>query len=160
MTAGWKDFKGEGRVAAKDELRTLGLLIVDDEKEIVTSLKEMFRSAFDIYPAHSAAEALELFKHHGPKLVLTDQRMPTTDGLDLLRQLKEIDPTIICLLVTGYSDISVVIDALNEGLVWKYISKPWDHDELRDLVVSAGRQYLRDQGLDLGAYRLSAIMGC
>ncbi len=159
MSAGWKEFRGTGKVGAEEQ-KKLGLLIVDDEREIVESLGETFRGSFDIHQANSGTEALALFREHGPKLILTDQRMPEMTGLELLRQIKEINPTVVAILVTGYSDIEVVIAAINTGLVWKYITKPWEKDALRALLVEGARKYLKDSGLDESLYRFPGVMGC
>jgi response regulator RpfG family c-di-GMP phosphodiesterase len=91
--------------------------------------------------------------------VVTDQRMPEMSGLELLRHIKEIDPSTVRILVTGYSDINVVIQALNEGLVWRYVTKPWDHGELRALVMAGARAYLKEHGLDAQAFRFDGLLG-
>jgi YesN/AraC family two-component response regulator len=147
MSTTWKTYRETGKIAADEDLRKLGLLVVDDESSIVESLKEVFHSVFDIYGASSAQQGLELFKTHGPKIVLSDQRMPEMSGLDLFTRIKEIDPDTVRILITGYSDINVVIKALNDGLVAKYLTKPWSHDELRKTVVQAARQYVREHGM-------------
>jgi DNA-binding NtrC family response regulator len=153
----WKDYKATGKLSDDERVRKLGLLIVDDEREIVDTLREVFANHFDIFHATSAKEALELFRANGPKLVITDQRMPEMTGLELLRQIKEIDPSTVRILVTGYSDIHTVVQALNEGLVWQYVAKPWDHEALRALVIKGARQHLRDAGLD--DTKLAGILG-
>ena len=160
MSVGWKEFQGTGQVASEEQLAKLGLLIVDDECEIVESLGETFRGGFDILRAHSGQEALALFRAHAPKLILTDQRMPEMTGLELLREIKQINPAVIAIMVTGYSDIDVVIEAINTGLVWKYVTKPWYHEELRRLVIAAARKYLQDSGMDEARYRFPGVMGC
>lgn len=159
MSSGWKTFRAQGTVPRAEQLRKLGLLIVDDERGIVDSLTEVFGATFDIHHSTSAAEALELFKEHTPKLVISDQRMPEMTGLELVRRIKEIQPSTVCILVTGYSDINVVVEALNEGLLWKYVAKPWDHEELRKLVMEGARRYLDDAGLDARGFGLQAFLG-
>lgn len=152
MVSSWKEFRKQGKLPEDEQIRKLGLLVVDDESEIVESLKEVFSSHFEIYHSTSAEKALEMFKEHAPKIVLSDQRMPEMTGIELLRKIKEINPSTRRILITGYSDINVVIDALNDGLLWKYVAKPWDHDELRKLVLKGARQYLQDEGLDEQEY--------
>lgn len=159
MSNGWKTFREQGKVPQADELRKLGLLIVDDERGIVDSLREVFGGTFDIQHSTSSAQALELFKQHTPKLVLSDQRMPDMTGLELIRRLKDIQPDTVCILVTGYSDINVVVDALNEGLLWKYVAKPWDHDKLRGLVLEGARKYVKEAGLDARSYGMHGFFG-
>lgn len=157
MSPGWNEFRqsqspggpsSDPRPTSEEErLKKLKLLIVDDEPNIVEALREVFHGQFELLHSTSPDEALALFKTHGPELVLTDQRMPKMTGLELLRQLKEINPDTLCLLVTGYSDINVVVQALNEGLVWKYVVKPWELEALRNLVRSAAREVLKRRGL-------------
>ncbi len=159
MSAGWREFRAKGQVPKADQVRKLGLLIVDDERGIVDSLREVFGSTFDIQHSTSVEEALELFKTHTPRLVITDQRMPGMTGIELLRRVKDIQPSTVCILVTGYSDINVVVDALNEGLVWKYVAKPWDHDKLRDMVLEGARKYLKEAGEDERSYGMHGFFG-
>ena len=159
MSTGWKAFRAEGKIPQTEQIRKLGLLIVDDERGVVDSLREVFGSSFDIHHSTSATEALELFKSHTPKLVISDQRMPGMTGLELLRRIKDIQPDTLCILVTGYSDINVVVDALNEGLLWKYVAKPWDHDKLRDLVLDAARKYIKDNGLEEKSFGMHGFFG-
>jgi len=159
MNAGWKAFRAQGTVPQAEQIRKLGLLIVDDERGIVDSLREVFGSTFDIQHSTSAPEALELFKEHAPKLVISDQRMPGMTGLELMRNIMEIQPSTVCILVTGYSDINVVVDALNEGLLWKYVAKPWDHEKLRSLVMEGARKYVKEAGLDERSYGMQGFFG-
>jgi len=155
----WKTYRETGKIGVDDGLRKLGLLVVDDESAIVESLKEVFQDVFDIYGASSPQRGLELFKEHGPKIVLSDQRMPQMTGLDLLTRIKEIDPDTVRILITGYSDITVVVKALNEALVAKYLTKPWSHEDLRRIVVAAARQYMRDHGMTVQEAMLRGFLG-
>jgi DNA-binding NtrC family response regulator len=151
----WKEFEKQGagsREAQEEQIRKLGLLVVDDEKEIVETLREVFAKHFDIHHATSAKAALEAFRTHGPKIVITDQRMPEMTGLELLRQIKDIDPSTVRILITGYSDLQTVVQALNEGLVWQYVAKPWNLEELRALVLRGARRYLQEAGVDPTTY--------
>ena len=144
MSEGWKEFRKTGTVRQSENHKKLGLLVVDDENEIVESLKETFSAHFDIYHSTSAPDALEQYKEHTPQLVISDQRMPEMTGIELLSQIKEINPSSVRILLTGYSDINVVIEALNDELLWKYIAKPWDHDELKKLLLEAAHKCIRE----------------
>lgn len=152
MSSAWREFQKTGTAHSQERLRKLGLLIVDDEQAIVESLGDVFADTFDIHKSASPAAALELFRHHQPRIVVSDQRMPGMTGIDLLRQIKDIHPDTVAILITGYADIHVVVTALNEGLVWRYVTKPWDHDLLRQLVLDAGREYLRRVGEEERSY--------
>lgn len=144
----WKEFQKTGATSSSEKTKNLGLLVVDDESGIVKAISDVFEDAFVLYPATSAADALRLFREHQPRIVISDQRMPDMTGIELFRQIREINPDTVCILVTGYSDISVVITALNEGLVWKYVTKPWEHEALRQMVAEAAREWLRRAGED------------
>ncbi|MCU0660942.1 MAG: response regulator [Myxococcota bacterium] len=146
MSGGWKEFRKTGKVTEEENIKKLGLLIVDDEAEIVESLRETFSRHFDIYHATSAPDALAKFKEHSPRLVISDQRMPEMTGIELLEKIKNIDPSTVRILLTGYSDINVVIDALNKDLLWKYVAKPWDYEKLKALLLDAARRCIKEDG--------------
>jgi len=144
---GWKDFKQTGKIQGRDDkIAGLGLLIVDDERDIVDSLAESFRGIMTVYPAYSADEAIRLFKENDIHVVVSDQRMPDMTGVELFAKIKAINPMPIRILLTGYSDINVVIKGLNDGLMWKYVTKPWDPEELRKLVIEGAKLYLKESG--------------
>src|SRR5687768_3569275 len=151
---GWKDFRQTGKLQGRDKVATLGLLIVDDERDIVDSLAESFRGVMTVYPAYSAEEALRLFREKDIHVVLSDQRMPDMTGVELFAKVKAINPLPIRILLTGYSDINVVIRGLNDGLMWKYVTKPWDPEDLKNIVVQGAKQYLKDSGHEELTYRL------
>jgi YesN/AraC family two-component response regulator len=151
---GWKDFRQTGKLTARDKVATLGLLIVDDERDIVDSLAESFRGVMTVYPAYDAEEALKIFREKDIHVVLSDQRMPDMTGVELFGKIKAINPVPIRILLTGYSDINVVIKGLNEGLMWKYVTKPWDPEDLKNIVIQGGKQYLKDSGNEELTYRL------
>lgn len=151
---GWKDFRQSGKLSSRDKVATLGLLIVDDERDIVDSLTESFRGVMTVYPAYSAEEALRIFRDKDIHVVLSDQRMPDMTGVELFGKVKAINPMPIRILLTGYSDINVVIKGLNEGLMWKYVTKPWDPEDLKNIVIQGAKQYLKDSGQDELQYRL------
>src|SRR5690606_11443402 len=91
--------------------------------------------------AQNVTEAWELLKQHPVQVVMTDQRMPKMSGIEFLAELRNTHPHIVRVLFTGYSNISDVIDAINEGHVYRYISKPWKPAELRLFVAQAFEQY-------------------
>lgn len=131
------------------------IMLVDDEGAILRALQRLFRrEGYRILTAEGGRQALGLLSDADDpvSLIISDQRMPEMTGIELMRKIKEINPATRRILVTGYSDINIVVDALNEGLLWKYVAKPWDHDELRQLVLKGARQYLREEGLDEEEY--------
>ena len=117
------------------------LLIVDDEPEVLASLRSIFRRDYDVHPVLTAQEALELLRSQPIHVVLSDHRMPGMSGADFLAVVSQEYPDIIRLMITGYADIDSVIDAINRGHVYRYISKPWDPNELQSIIRQAVEQY-------------------
>lgn len=113
------------------------VLYVDDEVHNLQSFKATFRRTFDVFIAESGKEGLEIFKNNTIDVLITDQRMPEMTGIELLMEVKKIDSEPMRILLTGYSDINAVIDAINKGQVYRYLSKPWQEDELRNTIESA-----------------------
>ena len=127
------------------------VLIVDDEPSILSALRRLFRpSGYRILIAESGAAALELIAKEPVALVLSDMRMPTMDGVQLLEQVRLRSPDTIRVLLTGYADISSTIAAINRGEIHRYLSKPWDDQQLL-LSVSDGlsRRRLEQENLRL-----------
>jgi DNA-binding NtrC family response regulator len=112
------------------------ILLVDDEAEILFSLRGLLRQEFDLHTATSGAEALEVLRLQPIHVIMTDQRMPQMTGVELLRRAREEYPEAVRIVFTGYADIKAVIDSINEGQIFRYLTKPWDPDEL----VAAFRQ--------------------
>lgn len=122
------------------------ILYVDDEPSNLTAFKAAFRKHYTILLAESAAEGLRIMAENDVHIVLTDQRMPETSGIEFLESLVKIYPAPIRILVTGYSDMTAVIDAINKGQVYKYISKPWDINYLKMVLDKAYEVYrLREE---------------
>lgn len=142
--SGWRDYR---RNAETPDPRRLTLLVVDDEERILETLSELFRERFDVRTARGAEEALRVFREERPQLVLCDQRMPGTNGIELLKKIREIEPGTIRMLITGYSDIEVVIEAVNEQVLHRYVTKPWVNEELLDVVNACAERYLEENGL-------------
>jgi response regulator RpfG family c-di-GMP phosphodiesterase len=119
------------------------ILLVDDEPEILFSLRGLLRMEFELYTAESGAEALEILHRHPVHVIMTDQRMPQMTGVELLRRAQDECPEAIRIVFTGYADIKAVIDAINQGQVYRYLTKPWDPDELVTVLHQACDQYDR-----------------
>jgi response regulator RpfG family c-di-GMP phosphodiesterase len=113
------------------------VLIVDDEPEILFSLELLLRRDFELYTAQSGAEALDILHQHPVDVIMTDQRMPRMTGVELLRRARGECPEAVRIIFTGYADIRAVIDAINEGRIYRYLVKPWDPDDLRQLLHEA-----------------------
>jgi DNA-binding NtrC family response regulator len=117
------------------------ILLVDDEPEILFSLKGLLRREFELHTAESGFEALEILKKHPIHVVMTDQRMPEMTGVQLMQQVSVEHPEAIRIVFTGYADIKAVIDAINSGGLYRYITKPWDPDELIAVLHEAANRY-------------------
>jgi DNA-binding NtrC family response regulator len=119
------------------------ILVVDDEPDILHSLKSLLRRDFEVHIANSGAEALQVLQETPVHLVMTDQRMPQMTGVDFLRRAKHEHPEAIRMIFTGYADIQAIIEAVNQGNVFRYVAKPWDPDRLIATLKEAGEMYDR-----------------
>ncbi len=117
------------------------VLVVDDESDVVASVKDLLRLDYKVLGATRASEGLALLEREPVHVVMTDQRMPETTGVELLAQVRERHPDAMRLLFTGYADIRAVVDAINRGSVYRYITKPWDPDELMAIIREACDRY-------------------
>ncbi len=115
----------------------ISILYVDDEENNLNSFKATFRRDFDVTVAISGAEAIELIKQKDFELIITDQRMPGMTGVEFLSSIIKDHPDPIRILLTGYADIQAVIDAVNKGQIYQYVSKPWDEQQLRVIISNA-----------------------
>ncbi len=113
------------------------LLIVDDEEAVLQALRRLFHRQYDVVTHTSGAAALEQLKTDSFDLIISDMRMPGMSGAELLKSCFEQYPDMIRILLTGYSDLESAIKAVNEGNIYRYISKPWDNDQLRGVVAEA-----------------------
>ena len=114
----------------------LRILLIDDEARILRALKALFRD-YETFQTTNPLEAVALAKQHDVDVVICDQRMPDKVGVDVLRDIKEAHPRALRVLLTGYSDLKAVVGSVNEGEVYRFVHKPWDNTELRELVSEA-----------------------
>jgi signal transduction histidine kinase len=113
------------------------LMVVDDEPEVLQSVYDLFRLDYRVVKFERGGEALRQLETCDADVILSDQRMPEMLGVEFLHRAKEIRPDTTRLLFTGYADIKAVIDAINQGNVFRYITKPWDPEELAGVVRQA-----------------------
>jgi EAL domain-containing protein (putative c-di-GMP-specific phosphodiesterase class I)/CheY-like chemotaxis protein len=108
------------------------LLLVDDEVNIVAALKRLLRpDGYDILTAHSGEQGLELLAQQPVDVIISDQRMPGLNGADFLRQARTLRPDTIRIMLSGYTELQSVTEAVNEGAIYKFLTKPWDDEQLR-----------------------------
>src|SRR5688500_12145425 len=113
------------------------ILVVDDEPDVVRSVKDLLRLDYEVYTATSADEGMKILEENVIDVIMTDQRMPDMTGVEFLKRVRDPHPDATRLLFTGYADISAVIAAINQGNVYRYIAKPWDPDELQTIIREA-----------------------
>lgn len=118
------------------------ILFVDDEKNVLEAMRRIFRiENYTILTAESGQEALEILKKETVHIVISDYRMPKMNGADLLYKIKELYPGTIRIMLTGYADVNAIMGAVNEGAVYKFITKPWNNEDIRLTVSLALEQY-------------------
>jgi signal transduction histidine kinase len=123
------------------EQRRHTLLIVDDEVDVLESLRHQFHRTYRVLTAKSGGQAISVLDTNEVQLILSDQRMPGMQGDSFLSQARRLQPDAIRMLFTGYADIQAVINAVNEGHIFRYILKPWDTVELEGIIRQAAEQY-------------------
>jgi len=126
-----------------EELQRITVLLVDDEENIIRSLKRLLMDEdFDLETACSGEEGLEkLASLQNVGLIVSDQRMPGMNGAEFLGHSQKIAPNALRILLTGYSDINATIDAINKGGAYRYLSKPWNDEDLLQTIRDGIRQY-------------------
>jgi signal transduction histidine kinase len=117
------------------------LLVVDDEPDLVQSVKDLLRFDYKVLVATRAAEGLKIMERDKVHVVMSDQRMPEMTGVEFLKNLRDSHPDTVRLLFTAYADLSAVTDAINQGNVYRYISKPWEPEELKTVLRQAVDYY-------------------
>lgn len=119
------------------------ILIVDDEDNNLQLLKRTFRGEYDILTAKNGVEALDVVKEYGDKisLIVSDQKMPVMEGTEFLKQVRMTNPQIIKILLTGHVDTDVIISAINDCDLFQYVLKPFELEELKDIVQKGISKY-------------------
>lgn len=121
--------------------KKITVLYVDDEANNLFSFKATFRLKYNIITALSGDEAMSILKDTSVEIIITDQRMPNMTGVEFLEKVLEIYPEPIRLLLTGYADMNAVIDAVNKGKIFHYLTKPWNEEELTMSIERAYEVY-------------------
>ncbi|MEC4895969.1 MAG: SpoIIE family protein phosphatase [Oscillatoria sp. PMC 1051.18] len=122
--------------------RKLKLMVVDDEPDNLDLLYRTFRREFNVFKADGALKALEILDTEGEMaVIISDQRMPVMNGTELLGKTVERFPETIRILLTGYTDVEDLVEAINSGKVFKYITKPWNPEKLKEVVQQAAETY-------------------
>jgi response regulator RpfG family c-di-GMP phosphodiesterase len=117
------------------------VLYIDDEENNLQAFKASFRRQYEIYTAISAAEGLKILQNVSIQVILADQKMPGTTGVEFFKSITETFPDPIRILLTGYTDIEALADAINHGDIYRYITKPWNDLELHNSIKNAYDAY-------------------
>ncbi|MDB9315490.1 response regulator [Spirulina sp. CS-785/01] len=118
------------------------MLVVDDEPDNLDLLYRTFRRDFKVFKADSGMSALDVLSQEGEvAVIISDQRMPEMKGTEFLSKTVSNFPDTVRIILTGFTDVEDLVDAINSGQVYKYITKPWDPNELKDVVDHAAETY-------------------
>ncbi len=118
------------------------ILFVDDEENVLTAVKRVFLDTdYTILTALSGKNALNIMEENDVQVIVSDYRMPDMNGVELLKVVRKQRGDIIRIILSGYADLNALIEAINEGHIYKFIAKPWNDDELRIAVANALERY-------------------
>lgn len=122
------------------------LLLVDDDVNVISALKRTLRrDGYTILTANSGKQGLDLLANHEVGVVISDQRMPHMTGVEFLSQVKKLYPKTLRIILSGYTELKSVTDAVNQGSIYKFSTKPWDDNLLRDNIREAFQYYQIEQ---------------
>jgi response regulator RpfG family c-di-GMP phosphodiesterase len=122
-------------------MEKIKVLYIDDEINNLTAFKASFRRIFEVHLAENADEGLKILNENQIEIILSDQKMPGKTGVDFFEEIKQSHPDPMRILITAYSDIESIIDAINKGSVYRYIAKPWNNYELQLTIENAYQIY-------------------
>ncbi|MDB5249776.1 MAG: hybrid sensor histidine kinase/response regulator [Segetibacter sp.] len=131
----------------KNYSNKISVLYIDDEEENLVSFKAAFRRQYNILTANSAAEGLRVLNEKSVHVIIADQRMPGTTGVEFFDIVRIAHPDPIRILLTGYTDVEAIIDSINKGHIFRYIKKPWNELELQTAISNAYEVYLTREEL-------------
>ncbi len=131
-----------------DDAGNISLLFVDDEKNVLNALERAFMdSGMRVNTAADAFEAIEILRNCDIAVIVSDNLMPGMTGVEFFRRAKDISPDSVRIMMTAYADVGSAIDAINKGEVYRFITKPWDEEELREIIGGAAQKYRVVQSL-------------
>jgi DNA-binding NtrC family response regulator len=149
----------DGRGAAPE--RTL--LLIDDEPRVLAALRRLLRQdGYRVLAASGAAQAFELMARHPVQLVLCDQRMRGMSGTELLDRIKDLYPDTLRIMLSGCTDLKTIMESINRGSLYRFYTKPWDNQTLRENIRAAFRHYwwLHGLAVDDSQRSTSSPPGC
>ena len=131
------DGSSASAIKLDDSVKKARVLFIDDEERILTALKSQFRDRFHVFTTTDSTKALDFIGKFQTHVIVSDQRMPAMVGVELLRRSRAIAPNSVRILLTGYSDLAAIVGSINDGEVYRFISKPWDTAELQRVIAEA-----------------------
>ena len=135
----------------------INVLYIDDEPHNLTSFHASFRREFNVFTAESAEAGRKILEQKSIHVILSDQRMPKMTGIEFFESILSRFPDPIRILITGYTDINAVIDSINRGQVYKYLTKPWNENDIRIFINRAHEVFnLRRKNTELSKKLLDA----
>ena len=123
------------------------VLYLDDEDNNLRSFKAAFRRDYQIYTANNTEDAFSIIKTQSPQVIFSDQRMPVTSGVDFFNAVRQVFPEPVRILITGYTDVNDIIEAINKGNIYRYITKPWNEPDIKVAIENAYDLYLTRRSL-------------
>lgn len=118
------------------------ILFIDDEKNILTALKRLCSyEEYNVYTANNGAEAIDILKNNDIWVIVTDMQMPEMNGIELLQQVRELRKDAVRMVLSGYSDNELILNAINKGHIWRYLTKPWNDQDLLITIKNAFEYY-------------------
>lgn len=137
-----QNFAGLKQIETVAGVEERTLLLVDDETNITTSIRRLMRGeGYHILVAESGQQGLELLATHPVGVIISDQRMPEMTGVEFLRRVKRIYPDTVRIVLSGYTDLKSITDAINEGAIYRFLTKPWEDEQLLSNVREAFQHY-------------------
>lgn len=137
--------------------KEIHVLYVDDEEVNLNAFYANFRKQYEVYRASSAREAKKILEANPIAVLVTDQRMPEMSGSQLLAEAAKMYPNQMRILITGYSDVDALINAVNDGYIFKYLKKPWDEKKLAEAIEEAYALYKHKIDLLAKEQKLNAL---
>ena len=120
------------------------LLLLDDEENVLRSLVRLFRrDGYTILTANSVRQAFDLLASNTVQVIVSDQRMPDMSGTEFLGRVRDLHPDTIRMVLSGYTDVTTITEAINRGAIYRFLTKPWNDEELREHIHAAFRAYER-----------------
>jgi signal transduction histidine kinase len=120
----------------------ISVLYIDDESNNLHSFRASFRRKFHVLTAISAAEGMKILNEEDVQVIIADQRMPQSTGVEFFNVVRKSHPDPVRILLTGYTDAEAIVDAINKGEIYRYIKKPWDELELQNAIQNAYEIYI------------------